>query len=105
MRIEKRRLVLLIVVLFVAAIGLDASRAPGRQITTAIAIRAIHVYQRTVSPVLERQGMRCRFTPTCSRYAEASLRKHGIIGGGWRTVRRIARCGPWTPVGTGDPPE
>ncbi len=96
---------MLVLACLAAGVGLDASRAPGRQMTTAVAIRAIHLYQRGVAPVLDRHGMRCRFTPTCSRYAEASLRRHGIIGGGWRSLRRLARCGPWTPMGTSDPPE
>ena len=100
----KRRLALLVVVL-VTIIGLDASRAPERQLTTAVAVGAIHLYQRTASPILDRCGLRCRFTPTCSHYAETVLRTHGIIGGTWRAARRIARCGPWTPAGTVDPPD
>ena len=70
----------------------------------AIALAGIHTYQRTLSPVAARIGLRCRFTPTCSRYAEAVIARDGVVVGGWKAIRRIARCGPWTPTGTSDPP-
>jgi putative component of membrane protein insertase Oxa1/YidC/SpoIIIJ protein YidD len=49
-------------------------------------------------------GVGCRFTPTCSRYAEGAVRRDGALVGTARAVWRIARCGPWTPAGTHDPP-
>ncbi len=104
-RICRRRVLVLLAFVLLAGVALDASRAPDRQWTTAVAIAAIHGYQRTLSPVFDRCGLRCRFTPTCSRYAETSLRKHGILGGSWRTLRRVIRCGPWTPMGTVDEPK
>ena len=69
-----------------------------------IAIAAIHRYQRTLSPVAARVGIRCRFTPTCSRYAETVIARDGIARGGWKALRRIARCNPLTPFGTRDEP-
>jgi uncharacterized protein len=69
-----------------------------------LALAGIHAYQRTLSPLAARAGLRCRFTPTCSRYAESVIARDGIVRGGWRAVSRIARCGPWTPAGTSDPP-
>jgi len=95
----------------VAAVGLvallaaDASRRPQQQLTARAAIVVIHAYQQTVSPLLSRVGVRCRLVPTCSRYAEDVIGRHGIVTGGWRAVRRVLRCGPWTPAGTLDPPE
>jgi len=35
--------------------------------------------------------MRCRFTPTCSRYAEAVIARDGVIRGGMKAITRIAR--------------
>ncbi len=101
---RRRRIAFVLVAVVAAGIGLDASRAPERQMTTAVAIAAIHGYQRAVSPIFDRCGLRCRFTPTCSRYAETSLRTQGIIRGSWRALRRVVRCGPWTPMGTVDTP-
>ena len=57
-----------------------------------IAIAGIHTYQRMLSPLAARVGLRCRFTPTCSHYAEAVIARDGLARGGWKAVRRIARC-------------
>jgi putative membrane protein insertion efficiency factor len=70
----------------------------------ALTIGAIHAYQATVAPLLAGAGMRCRFTPTCSRYAEAVIARDGVLAGGWKTIRRIGRCGPWTSPGSVDAP-
>jgi putative component of membrane protein insertase Oxa1/YidC/SpoIIIJ protein YidD len=69
-----------------------------------LAIAGIHVYQRTVSPVMTRLGIHCRFTTSCSRYAEVVITRDGVLVGGLKTARRLARCGPWTPLGTVDEP-
>jgi putative membrane protein insertion efficiency factor len=70
----------------------------------AAAIAAIHVYQHRLSPMAARVGLRCRFTPTCSRYAEMVIERDGVVSGGWKAIARIVRCGPWTPAGTRDEP-
>jgi putative membrane protein insertion efficiency factor len=57
--------------------------------------------QATKMPVV---GVQCRFTPTCSRYAEAVIVRDGVARGGVKALRRIARCGPWTARGTRDEP-
>jgi putative membrane protein insertion efficiency factor len=70
----------------------------------SIAIASIHGYRRALSPVAARIGLRCRFTPTCSRYAETAIARDGLLRGGARALARVARCGPWTPQGTLDEP-
>jgi len=70
----------------------------------SLAVGGIHVYQRTLAPLADRAGARCRFTLTCSRYAETVIARDGLVRGGWKTVKRIARCGPWTSPGTRDNP-
>jgi putative membrane protein insertion efficiency factor len=102
-----RRGRLVVVLALVAAtlgIGLDVSRPPSSQWTTAGALGFITVYRQTLSPWLVGRGYVCRFTPTCSRYAEAVLKRDGFIKGSWETAARLARCGPWTPRGTVDQP-
>jgi putative membrane protein insertion efficiency factor len=69
-----------------------------------LALHSIHMYQRTLAPAAARIGLRCRFTPTCSRYAETAIARDGVVRGGAKALRRIARCGPWTPQGTRDEP-
>ena len=69
-----------------------------------LALAAIHGYQRTLAPLTARAGIVCRFVPSCSRYAEIVITRDGVVSGGWKTVKRIVRCGPWTAAGTVDRP-
>jgi putative membrane protein insertion efficiency factor len=69
-----------------------------------LALAGIHGYQHLLSPVAARAGFRCRFTPTCSRYAEVVIARDGVVRGGWKAIQRVARCGPWTQMGTRDDP-
>jgi putative membrane protein insertion efficiency factor len=85
-------------------LGLDLARPPMDQLSNRFLLGAIHRYQATLSPQMPKLGVRCRFQPTCSHYGEGALRKYGALVGTARTVWRIARCGPWTPAGTIDPP-
>ncbi len=88
-----------------AAAAFDLARVPEKQLSARGADALIGAYQVTVSPLLERAGVRCRFLPSCSEYARATIRDRGLAAGGLRTLVRLARCGPWTPAGTVDPPE
>jgi putative membrane protein insertion efficiency factor len=88
-----------------AALAWDVARPPGEQWSAAAAVSGIHLYQRTASPLVARIGGRCRFSPTCSRYAEQVIARQGLLRGGWRAAKRIGRCGPWTPAGTVDLPD
>ena len=60
------------------------------------AVRLIEVYRHMISPF---RPASCRFTPTCSQYAVDALSEYGLLRGGWMTVARLARCGPWHPGG------
>lgn len=40
-------------------------------------------------------GMQCRFTPSCSHFAEEAIERHGALGGTWLAARRVCRCHPW----------
>jgi len=70
---------------------------------TRPAIYAIDLYRAHLSPHL-RGIVQCRFTPSCSMYGRESIRKYGVWVGGAKTTWRIARCGPWTRLGTVDRP-
>jgi hypothetical protein len=52
----------------------------------------IRMYRAFLSPWF---GNQCRFSPTCSAYAEQSIKIHGWIKGLWLSVRRLAKCHPW----------
>ena len=87
-----------------AAVAFDLGRPPQSQWSTRAALAGIHAYQATLSPLYARLGVQCRFTPTCSVYGEAVVRRFGIIRGGWMATKRLFKCGPWTPPGTTDLP-
>jgi uncharacterized protein len=57
-----------------------------------VLLGAIVVYRVTLSGWL---GGQCRFSPTCSRYAEEAIRVHGAIRGSYLAARRILRCHPF----------
>lgn len=65
-------------------------------------IALIRLYRLLISPLL---GPRCRFYPSCSRYAIEALQKHGLRRGLWLSVRRITRCHPGCPGGVDPVPE
>jgi uncharacterized protein len=56
-------------------------------------ILLIRIYQLLISPFLPFNS--CRFSPSCSQYAEEAITKHGVRKGGWYAVKRIARCHPF----------
>ena len=89
--------------LFAALAVHDVVVPPQRAFGTRAALAAIGNYQAHVSPHLKGRVV-CRFTPTCSHYGYESIRKHGLFVGGMKTAWRIARCGPWTRMGTVDEP-
>lgn len=61
---------------------------------------AVRHYRTEISP---RRPACCRYTPTCSAYAEEALVRFGATRGTWLTVRRLLRCRPRVPRGRHDP--
>jgi len=59
---------------------------------TKLFIAIIRSYQLVISPILPSS---CRYTPTCSAYGIAALKKHGALKGSVLTIKRIMRCNPW----------
>ncbi|MFD1315833.1 membrane protein insertion efficiency factor YidD [Namhaeicola litoreus] len=55
-------------------------------------ILLIRFYQAAISPYFPST---CRYSPTCSHYGIEALKKHGLLRGGWLTIKRISRCHPW----------
>jgi putative membrane protein insertion efficiency factor len=66
---------------------------PAARVARAAVTAPIAFYQRFVSPAIPR---RCKYEPTCSRYAVDAIREYGILRGlvlaGWR----LLRCNPWS---------
>jgi putative membrane protein insertion efficiency factor len=64
-----------------------------------IILNLIKIYNYIISPTL---GIKCRFFPTCSEYCSESLSKHGMLKGGFYSLKRISRCHPIKILGAGD---
>ncbi len=101
---KRRRIWIGVALAVVLALGLDLGRAPQKQISARVLIAGIDVYQATLSKLMPVAGVKCRFQPTCSHYAEGSIRRYGALRGTGRAAWRILRCAPWTEQGTIDPP-
>lgn len=70
---------------------------------TSLALGALWIYQRALSPVFYFFGARCRHYPTCSQYSIEAFRRYGAWRGSWITLARLSRCHPfgshgWDPV-------
>lgn len=99
-----RRFLAIAGLLALLVLRVDLGRAPEHQLTSRALLIGIDAYQASLSPALASTGAACRFRPSCSRYAEGVIRKHGALGGAVYSALRVVRCGPWTPAGTADPP-
>jgi putative membrane protein insertion efficiency factor len=62
----------------------------------------IRFYRRGISPLLPPS---CRYTPSCSAYAEQAIERFGAARGGWLAARRLLRCHPWGGSGYDPVPE
>jgi uncharacterized protein len=58
-----------------------------------LVLAPLWLYRRVISPALP---ARCKYHPTCSRYAVEAVRHYGVLRGlvlaGWR----VLRCNPWS---------
>jgi putative membrane protein insertion efficiency factor len=52
----------------------------------------IAFYRSCISPLTPPA---CRYTPTCSQYAQEAIVKYGPFRGGWLALKRILRCHPF----------
>jgi putative membrane protein insertion efficiency factor len=59
----------------------------------AVVLAPVVAYQRLISPALPR---RCKYEPTCSRYAVQAVGEYGILRGLVLAAWRLLRCNPWS---------
>lgn len=60
-----------------------------------ILMKFVWIYRTFFSVIFRQFGGKCRFYPSCSDYALEALKVHGGIKGGWLTVKRFIKCGPF----------
>ncbi len=68
-------------------------RDPGSGWMRALVSAPIVFYQRFISPGIPQ---RCKYEPTCSRYAVEAVREYGILRGPVLAAWRLLRCNPWS---------
>lgn len=94
----------LIALAIIAIVAIHDFAVPhGRGFAARGALFVIDEYREHISPRLKGR-VTCRFQPTCSAYGRAAIAKYGFAKGTAKAAWRIARCGPWTSMGTVDPP-
>ncbi|NDP19620.1 MAG: membrane protein insertion efficiency factor YidD [Paludibacter sp.] len=63
-----------------------------KKVLQFIVLLPVYFYRYSISPLIPPS---CRYTPTCSDYTIQAVKKHGIIKGGWLSIKRIGSCHPW----------
>jgi uncharacterized protein len=58
-----------------------------------LAVLLVHGYRYGVSPFL---APRCKYHPSCSRYALDALEEYGLLRGCVLAAWRLLRCNPWS---------
>ena len=74
--------------------GLPREGRPG--IAARLLLLAVSAYRLLLAPLI---GGFCRFEPSCSRYAEEAVLRHGAARGLALAARRLTRCHPFRPGG------
>jgi uncharacterized protein len=75
-----------------ASPGARAASRPAR-VARAVVTAPIVLYQKLISPALPR---RCKYEPSCSRYAVEAIRSFGVAKGVVLAAWRLLRCNPWS---------
>jgi len=61
-----------------------------------IAVKGVQFYRNYLSCM---KIQCCRFHPSCSQYAIEAIEKHGLLAGGFKAVKRVLRCHPFSKGG------
>jgi putative membrane protein insertion efficiency factor len=58
-----------------------------------VMVQLVLMYRATLARFL---GGQCKFQPSCSQYAIDAINKYGAFRGGWKAMKRISRCHPFS---------
>ena len=64
-----------------------------------ILVILIEKYQKHVSIFFEKNGIKCKFYPSCSEYTKQAIQKYGAVKGIFLGIKRILRCNPFSKGG------
>ena len=65
-----------------------------------ILIKIIELYQKYMSPLLKKNGVNCKYYPSCSEYTKQAISKYGCIIGIYKGFVRILKCNPFSKGGS-----
>lgn len=75
------------------ASGPAPAPGPVLRLTANILLAGIRLYQVVLRPLMPSA---CRFSPSCSEYADEAVSRHGPARGAWLALRRTLRCHPFS---------
>jgi putative membrane protein insertion efficiency factor len=64
-----------------------------------ILIKTIEIYQKHISPMIAKNGVNCKYNPTCSEYMKQAIEKYGCVIGVCKGFIRILKCNPFSKGG------
>ena len=64
----------------------------GGRVARGFARALLRSYRAAIAPAI---GPVCRYTPSCSVYAEEAVQRWGVVRGGYLALRRVLRCHPF----------
>ena len=64
-----------------------------------ILIFIINFYRKHISVFLKKNGVECKYYPTCSEYSLEAIKKYGATKGLFLSIKRILKCNPFSKGG------
>ena len=64
-----------------------------------VIIKIIIFYQNHISIFFEKNGIKCKYYPSCSTYAIQALEKYGFCKGMFLSIKRFLKCNPFSKGG------
>ncbi len=64
-----------------------------------VLIKLINFYQKNISIFFKKNGIECKYYPTCSEYSKKALEKYGFFKGILLSIKRILKCNPFSKGG------
>ncbi len=74
----------------------DSAQTSGRSLGTWVSLALVQFYRTFLSHFF---GGACKFYPSCSKYAQEAIARHGARRGIVLALKRLGRCRPFTKGG------
>ena len=62
-------------------------------------ILLINFYKKHIALFLKKNGVECKYYPTCSEYSLEAIKKYGALKGSFLSIKRIIKCNPFSKGG------